>query len=148
MSARGFLAYWEDLVSKGEAVRVKRHGATTFEYTEKGLEVQRRYSEELKRSGAFKRAAFGTVSAYAETHVDVAIQARRRHLQHGLYSLDEQPEIPGVPPETAESLALLPALDPPVSDPPAPEPPTSKRGHGRAARIILDQPAPTRKHSG
>ena len=108
MNVGRMIAYWEERVARGEAVRVSFGGGRDYKTTEKGDEVDRLRLEELRRNGAFKRLAIGIVPAYAKSNVDVAIQVRRCHLYDGAYSLDEQPDIPGVPRETE-----IPAERPP-----------------------------------
>jgi len=107
----GIIGSYERLVSEGKAIRVRmRGGGTEYRLTEKGIEAERLHFEELERSGAWKKFAQGLVLDEVEKNATYAVVLRRHHLQHGLYSLEEQPEIPGFPRETAESLASLPPL--------------------------------------
>jgi len=109
----GIIGSYERLVSEGKAIRVgMRGGGTEYRLTEKGREAERLHFDELERKGAWKQLGKDFVSdAVEEDDIAKAVGLRQHHLLVGLYSLEEQPEIPGVPKETAESLASLPPLE-------------------------------------
>jgi hypothetical protein len=124
MNVGRMIAYWEARVARGEAVRVSFGGGRDYKLTEKGSEVDRLEREELERSGHWKKVDLQYVTDLANESPAEAARIRRHYLRERFFPLDEQPEIPGFPLETAESLA----------HPPVPEKPPSKRAQRRAAR--------------
>lgn len=93
MNVGRMIAYWEERVARGEAVRVSFGGGRDYKTTEKGDEVDRMESEPLRLR------SLQEVRDLAQKDPSAAHHLRSLHLHCGVYRRDEQPEVPGFPPE-------------------------------------------------
>ena len=121
MNVGRMIAYYDGRVARGEMTKVWRGLAFDYKLTEKGREAVR------QRMSPLREKELAEVRRLALEDPPAAQRLRFNHLHTGLFRLDEQPEIPGFPLETAESLA----------HPPAPEKPEMKERKRPAAQIIV-----------